>query len=894
MTRRRRALQHLDQDLRDHIEQETADNIALGLPPDEARRRALVRFGNVAVTMEDTRAVWSWRWLDELRQDLRYTIRTLARTPGFAVVVILTLALGIGANTAIFSLFNAIMLRTLPLPSSQALQFVAQGGDRFTPGSNYPYFERIRGRTDLFAGATMYTPNNVKVSTGEGFETARAQYAGGSYHAVIGVPIVLGRGFVAEDDRGSTEPRVAVISDGYWARKFGRDPQVLGKTLSINGRSIAIVGVTAAGFEGLDPGSRTDVTLPFSLRALDNHDFLTDHGMWSDSPIVVRLKPGVSPEQASAAMDALFQQFLSEPPNAWLKTIDGWSRVRASLIPANRGTGDLRREYARSLQVLLAMVAVVLLISCANIANLLVARGTARAKEMAVRLSIGASRARLVRQLLTESLLLAAIGGAGAYLLARLGVSAIATMVAAGPNPIQLDLQPDAGVLLFTIVMSVLTGILFGLAPALASTRVSLAPALKTSGAATGPSSASSRRRWGARQLLVAMQMAFCVLLVAGAGLLTRTLRNLETRDGGFDRSRVLLFSLDSRGTGFKADEMPQLCDALIDRLKSRGDVLSGSCSRNIPANARGNARPLDVPGAPERPTNARFVMTNMISPAYFSTLGIHLLAGRAFDEHDTTTAQRVAVINRATARYFFGDANPIGREVHFYRQDERLDVLTAKPMTIVGLVEDTLQRSLRDEQSTRMIYTPLTQLLEPEGMLTVALRTREDPLTLAASVRPAARDLNGNVVVENIRTMDQQIGEMLVRERLLAMLSSAFGALALLLSCIGLYGVVSYDVTRNLRSLGIRVALGAQRGSVLRHVVGKALSVSSIGVVVGMSATLAVTQWLASLLFGITARDPLTLTAAAGLLLLTTLLASYLPARRAARVDPVTVLRME
>jgi predicted permease len=505
---------------------------------------------------------------------------------------------------------------------------------------------------------------------------------------------------------------------------------------------------------------------------------------------------------------------------------------------------------------------------------------------MAVRLSIGASRLRLVRQLLTESLLLAAIGGVCGFLLARLGISVIATIVTAGPSPIQLDLQPDAGVLLFTIAMSLLTGILFGLAPALAATRVSLAPALKTSGATSGSSPA--RRRWGGRQLLVAMQMALCVLLVAGAGLLTRTLSNLQTQESGFDRSRVLLFSLDSRGTGVKADEMPPLCEALIDRLTGRGgDVLSGSCSRNIPANTRGNARPLDVPGAPERPMNARYVFTNMISPAYFRTLGIRLLAGRAFDAHDTAAAQRVAVINRATARYFFGDANPIGREVHFYRQDD-------KPMTVVGLVEDTIQRSMRDDQPTRIIYTPLSQLTDPEGMLTVALRTREDPLTLAATVRPAVRDLNANVVVDYIRSMDQQIGEMLVRERLLAMLSSAFGVLALLLSCIGLYGVVSYDVTRSLRELGIRVALGAQRGSVLRHVVGKALSVSSLGVIVGIAATLIVTQWLASLLFGINARDPLTLAGAAGLLLLTTLLASWLPARRAARVDPVTVLRMD
>jgi predicted permease len=879
----RRALDGLDQDIRDHLARETEDNIARGLTPEEARRQAMLRFGNVALTMEDTRAVWVGPWLDELRQDLRYAFRTLGKNPGFTTIVVLTLALGIGVNTAIFSLFNAIMLRTLPIQAPEALQFVAHGtGDRVGPGSNYPYFERIQARSDLFEGATTYLRKSFKVSAGDGVESARGQFAGGSYHAVVGVPIVLGRGFMSDRDRGGADPHVAVISDGYWARKFGRDPQAVGRTLVIDGESIAIIGVTAPGFEGLDPGSRVDITLPLALRAMTSPDFLADHGTWmGDMPIAVRLKPGVTSAQAASAVDTLFQQYIAEPDNTWLTKMPGWTQIRATLVPANRGTSGLRRQYAGSLQVLLAMVAVVLLIGCANVANLLVARGSARAKEVAVRLSIGASRRRLVRQFLTESLLLAIIGGIGGFALAQMGVATIAAMVGGGANPIVLDLQPDAGVLVFTIIVSLLTGILFGLAPALGATRVNLTPALKAGAA----SPRAARGRWPARQLLVGVQIALCVLLVAGAGLLTRTLRNLETRDGGFDRGRVLLFSLDASGTAFKAEQLPPLCEALLERLTSRGDVLSGSCSRNIPVNSRGNARPLDVPGAPPQPQNARVVFTNMVTPGYFRTLGVSVLNGRVFDAHDSATSEKVTVINRSTARFFFGGENPIGRQVHFFQDSNQ--------MTVVGVVEDTVQRSLRDEPPM-IVYTPLTQLIEPEPTLTVALRTRAEPMMLAAAVRPELRALNGAAVIDYIRTMDQQIGETLVRERLLAMLSSAFGILALVLSCVGLYGVVSYDVTRDIRDLGIRLALGAQRGDVLRHVVGKALSVSSLGVLAGIAAALGVTQLLASLLFGIAARDPLTLTAAAALLLLTTLAASYLPARRAARVDPVVVLRME
>jgi predicted permease len=884
MWRRRRALERLDQDIRDHIERETQDYIDRGLPPDEAHRRAMLAFGNVALTKEDARAVWLRPWLEQTRQDLRYALRMLRRTPGFTTIVVLTLALGIGANTTIFSLFEAVMMRTLAIHAPEELYVVAHGARRAVPGSNYPYFERIRGRTDIFAGVTAYLRNgSVKVATANGIETAPSLIVSGNYYAVLGVPMALGRGFSSEDDRGGAETLVAVISDGYWSRKFGRDPAVLGRTLSIDGRPTTLVGVTAPGFAGLDPGTGPDITLPMAVRTLDAPHFLTSHETWyGDMPILARLQPGVTDAQAAAVVDAVFQQYRSEPDNTWLFRNASGPPVRASLMPAGRGTTGLRDEYATSLQLLMAMVGVVLLIGCANVANLLLARGHARAKEVAVRMSIGAGRLRLIRQFLTESMLLALLGGALGFALARMGIDAIGALVGSGPNPIQLDLHPNATVLTFTIVISVLTGMLFGLAPAVGCTRVNLSPGLKASGTAM----ARPGRRWSTRQVLVAAQIALCVLLVSGATLLARTLWNLEKRENGFNRHNLLLFSLDARRTGFPVEQVPALCDALIDRFVQRGGVTSGSCSRNIPVNSRGNARPLDVPGAAPHPLNERFVFMNMVTPEYFRTFGIGVAGGRVFDARDSANGERVAVVNRALVRFFFGADNPVGRTIHFYNDDGR-------PMTIVGVVDDATQRSLREE-APMTVYTPLAQLREPEALVTMALRTEQDPLAVAVSVRGEVRAASPDVVVDYIRSMEQQIGTVLVRERLVAMLSSAFGMLALVLSCIGLYGVVSYEVTRSLRDLGVRMALGAQRVDVIWQVLRSGLAVSSIGVVAGVAAAIAATGLLSTLLFGITARDPVTLAGAAVLLMLTTLAASFLPARRASRIDPVLVLRAE
>jgi predicted permease len=505
---------------------------------------------------------------------------------------------------------------------------------------------------------------------------------------------------------------------------------------------------------------------------------------------------------------------------------------------------------------------------------------------VALRLSIGANRARVVRQLLVESLELSVLAGAVGLLLARGGLGAISALLALGENPILLNVQPNAIVLAFTIGVSLLTGVSFGLAPAFRVTGVDLTNALKS------PSASGKRLRRGlsSSQALVSGQIALCVLLVAAAGLLARTLFSLETRDGGFQRDNVLMFTADVDGTPFPAEQMPRFCDDLIDRLTNRFGLLAGSCSTSVPVNTRGNARPLAVPGAPQRSLEDSLVFMNRISPAYFRAHGIGVAEGRAFSLEDVQGSERVAVISRSAARAFFGEASPLGRRVHF-RDAEEL-------MTIVGVVEDATQWSLRDDPF-RTVYTPLTQLLEPEATLIVSLRTSGDPRELAADVRAEVAALDSDVIVDYVRTMDEQIAGTLVRERVLAMISSAFGLLALILSCVGLYGVIAYDVSRRARDLGIRIALGGQRADMLGRVLGSAAAVSGLGVVIGLIATLAALRALpdemvSDLLFEIDPRDPLTLGGAVVLIVATSLLASYLPARRASGIDPATVLRTE
>lgn len=820
--------------------------------------------------------------LDSLRQDVGHASRSLRRAPGFTAAAIITLALGIGANTAIFGIMDAVLLRQIPVSHPEQLYFLAHGiGDNPLLSSNYPLLERYRTLGHVFSGITAYTVQQFKISSAAGSELVDGQFVAGNYHGVLGVPFLLGRGFSAEADRPTATSLVAVISEPYWSRRFDRDPDVVGKPLIVQGKTVTIVGVTAAAFHGLRPGTRFDVTLPLALRAIDEPGFLTMHDTWMGLNMVARLRPGVSETRALNDVDAVFQQYMSEPEQAWLRRIGGRAaddfRV-ARLVPAGKGSGALRRQYDRSLRVLMAMVGVFLLIAAANVANLTLVQASARAREVAIRMSVGASRWRLVRQFLTESVLLAACGGAVGLLVSLWGTTAIVSLFSVRQTPVVLDMEPGGRMLMFTTALSALTGVVFGILPALRATREDAAPALKEGSA----SATAGPRRLAAGKTLAVCQIALCALLLAGTGLFVRTLRNLETVDAGFQKDNVLLFYLDTRGTNSRVFD---LYAGLLDRLKALPGVGGVSFSTASPLATDSEGRVIEIPGLPAA-AEPRGAVNNRVTPDYFPTLDISIVRGRALTAADSATAPRVAVINETMARAYFGASDPLGRGFTFWgRPDE--------PVTIVGVARDIRHSNLRDP-APRMIYVPLAQAEDPPALLTAAIRTESPPRSIEAAVRRTIAAYNSDLLVSYVRTMEEQMNASLVRERVLAMLSTSFGVLALLLACVGLYGVMSYGVARRTREIGIRIALGAQRAAVLREVLLDTLAVCIAGLILGLMATAAAAHLISAFLFGLSPRDPLTVLAVAAVLVVTTLVAGYLPARRAAGVDPIRALRME
>ena len=818
--------------------------------------------------------------LDTLIQDVTYGVRSLRRTPGFLAATIATLALGIGANTAIFSLINAVLFRTLPVRAPQELYFVAHGvgGDQIGTMSNYPWFERVRSHDEVFAAVTAYNIRDFKVASDQGAQRVYGQYASGNYHAVIGAPLALGRGFTSEDDRAVTNSPIAVISDSFWTRRFARDPQVIGQTLLVGGRPVTVVGVTAAGFEGMAPGRPIDITLPLSMRIRDEPEFLTELDSWTSMPLVVRLKPGVDVRQAQAVIETAFREHVSQPGIGFARTPFGPRTAR--LQSAANGQDRLRNDYRIPLTVLMGMVGAVLLLACVNVANLLVVRATGRAREVAVRMAVGATRRRLVRQFLTESLMLAVAGGALGVLLAGWGTRFVSMLFLENQNPIAIDVQPDGTVLLFAAGISLLTGLAFGSIPAFRATLVSLTPALKQSIGAT-----ASRRSSG-RKVLVAIQIAVSVVLVFGAALLVRTQRNLQNVNGGFETENVLVFLLDARDTTFPLERMTTLCTDTLARLRRQMPAVAAACSTMSPVDTAIEGRVLGIPAPPPGP-GANRVFANTVTPEYFDTFGIRLVRGRLFTSQDTAASPRVAVINESVAKAFFGDSDPVGKQIGFGSRPD-----AARTLTVVGVVRDA-RHALR-EIPPKMVYQPLDQSLEPPEALTAAVRTTGDPAALAALVRQEVRARSSDVAVMWVRTMRQQIAAATTSERLLATLSTAFAVLALLLACIGLYGVISYDVASHTREIGIRLALGAERFAVLADVLRPTLTVIGVGLALGLLGALLISSLVERLLFGLTSRDPLTLAATAVALGGAASVAGYLPARRASRIDPAVALRTE
>ncbi len=885
----------LEEEMRFHLEMKAEENLAASVSPEEARYAAQRQFGNQTLLWEESRDMWAVRSIDTLCQDLRYGIRLLIKHKGFTTVAALSLALGIGANTAIFSLINAASLRMLPVPNPERLVVLAVAGQRGEAGSfSYPLYEQFRDRTKSFSGILASGGGNrsrmvVSEPGGAGQnESVQTERVSGNFFSVLGVTAIRGRTLTDDDDRPGAPRPVAVISYGFWQRRFGLDPAVVGKNIALNDVPFTIIGVTPPGFFGFEVGKNPDLWWPLQMTPQvypANQSWNQPGSSWLR--LMGRLRPDRGQAQAMAELDFIFQQALAERAQAQAARLGStWTETerrnfldrRIALRSGSAGWTELRQQFRQPLLILLAVVGLVLLIACANVANLLLARAAARQKEITARLALGASRLRLVRQLLTESALLAMIGGAlgliFAYWSARLLLSYLP-----GHETLSLNLDLDARVLGFTMTVSLLTGILFGLAPALRATRLDLTSALKdqTGGARIGQS------RLPLNKILVVTQVALSLFLLIGAGLFVRSLQKLRGLDLGFDRENVVLFSLDL-GTGYDAARATNLFRRLLERLETLPGTRSASLSSYglLSNNYWGDK--VIAQGYTPRPDEDLTCHGQIIGPRFFETMGIPLLLGRDFSSQDDQL-RRVAIINQAMARDFFPNENPIGKRFSIIGQ-------TDQPIEIVGVVKDAKYQTLR-ERAPRTFYLPFFQQLGASDT-TFELRTFIQPAGLAESIRRVALELDPKLQIIGLRKMNDVVDSALTQERFVAQLAGFFSLFALLLAAIGLYGVMSYTVSHRISEIGIRMALGAQAVDVIKLVMRETALLVGIGVIIGLGAALAFTRLISSLLFDLTPTDPLTIALASLLMIASAALAGFLPARRACRVDPMIALRYE
>src|SRR5262245_16067246 len=822
---------------------------------------------------------------DEMFQDVRFGVRMLLKHKVFTTVAALSLALGIGANTAIFSLIDAALLKSLPVRDPAQLYLIAHAGERgVTDANNFPLFERIRDHSRSFSGVMAFNPNRWKVTLDGETELVSGQVVTGDYFSVLGVNAALGRALTVEDDKIPKGHPVAVISHAYWRRRFGQDPGVLGKTITINLTPFTIVGVTSPEFFGLQTGRSTEILVPMAMHPLvGSGASLSDRGFWWNLPIVGRLKPGVSIEQARAELEVIHRRFLAESGMKPERQRDSFARVE--LAPARNGMAELRKEFSSPLQALMAMVALALLIACANIANLLLSRAAARRKEISIRLALGASRVRLVRQLLTESVLLALLGGAFGLFLARWAAQFLVNFIPPKGVPLTLQFSLDARILCFTAAVSLLTGILFGIAPALRATKGDLNAALKDSARSLG----GRQTRLGLGNALIVFQIALSLLLLIGAGLFVRSLQKLRQVETGFNsQNHILLFSIDCYGTAYKGAKLAALHQELLGRMNALPGVRSASLSTASPvAGVDGASRIFLTGSAPDRSTREdEEVGVNVVGPKYFETMGIPLAAGRDLLPQDNEQAPRVAVVSENMARHYFPDENPLGKHFSFGAAPQ------SDQYEIIGVVKDAKFGSLRKE-NMRIVYLSHQQSWTRPS-INFALRTDGDPANLIAAVRHEIQSVGTDITVTKLKTLAAQVDESLAKERLVATLSGFFGLLALLLACIGVYGLLSYAVTRRTNEIGIRMALGARAGDVFKLVMREMMLLVLIGVTLGLGAAATTTRLISSLLFGLTANDPMTMALAALSLTAVAAFAGCLPALRAARVDPLVALRHE
>ncbi len=880
--RRKQMEEELEKELRFHLEQHTTDLIRRGCHPEEARRQARFDLGGPEQVKEECRDARGTQWLDNLVQDLRYAIRALRSGPGFAAVAILSLALGIGANTAIFSLVNSVILKYLPVNHPEQLVQVVDG----SKDGEYtnPIWEQLRHHQDVFSGAFAYSADRFNLAKGGEARYARGNLVSGDYFSTLGLHAILGRTLTVFDDKRGCAA-TAVLSYDFWQRENGASPDVLRQAISLDGHPFQILGVLQPGFSGIEVGRGVDVYIPICADPIIHPDYARlDGRSWWWLSIVARPKPGLSTEQVRARLKVLAPPIYAAtvPPNFSASDKAEYVKTTFMTEPASNGLSSIRAQYQRALWTLMVVAGVVLLIACANVANLLLARAAMRQKEVAIRMAVGASRSRLIRQLLTESLLLSFAGAGLGILFAQWGARVLVRLLST-TSPVSLDLTIDLRVLGFTIAVAILTGILFGMAPAWKGVRVDPQMAMK----ANARGVVAAQTHFGLGKSLVVVQVALSTVLVGGAGLLLNTFLKLTTIDAGFDADHILLVNVDLRNANYPKERRTAGFDEMLDHLRAVPGVRSVSASNLTPVSCQGWNTLVEADGFVAKSRRDAFSWMNRVSPGYFETLGTPFLSGRDFNNHDTLGSPSVAIVDEAMAQKFLGGSEKaVGRTF----------VSKAGPnqttIQVIGVVKNTKYRNLRDD-SPPIIYVAQSQDPSPGVTKSFELRVAGPPPSVVSAVKESLAQVNPDIMI-NFRTLTTQVEETLTRERLLATLSGFFGGLALLLATIGLYGVMSYNVARRRGEIGIRMALGAQQTRVLSMVLKEVAFLIAIGLTVGLGATLATTRFVASFLYGVKPNDPWTLTLAAAVLALAAAMAGFLPARRASNLDPVTALREE
>jgi predicted permease len=870
----------IDREMAFHLDERVDELVARGMKREDAELEARRRFGNRTHQKELTRERDLFGWLDTLIGDVRYALRSLRSTPAFTLVAILSLALGIGANTAIFSILNALMLKSLPVSHPDELVAVERGehGDSFTN----PLWEAVRNHQDVFNGAFAFGPEQFSLTSGGEARRVQGVYVSGDFFSTLGVATIVGRPIVKSDDaRGC--PGVAVLSYGYWNDAYDADPNVIGHTIPLNTHTFTIIGVTKPGFFGVSVGERPQIYVPLCSEALiyGANSSLDDRSMWF-LQVIGRLKPGVRLAQANARLGALSPAIDSEtaPNGAPAKSLSAYLTAKLNVEPAARGFSDLRTTYKKGLYILMLIVALVLFIACANVVNLLLARAAVRQREMAVRLALGAGRGRLARQMLAESLLLSSAGALLGGLLAVWSARGFVALLSRSNHVISLDLGIDGRMLAFTAAVCVGTGLLFGLAPAWRAGRVDPQLAMKAQGRGVADG------RLVATKSLVVGQVALSLALITGAVLLLASWRNLATIDPGFRRDHVLLVSADIAHTETPSDLRSAIFTQSLERLRAVPTVVAAGAAEITPVSGSGWNTSVKADGYVPSSDKEAMSWQNAVTQGYFDALGVRRIAGRDFDASDTRTARPVAIVDEAMARKYFHTVNAVGKRFQVGKGNG------GPLIEVVGVVADTKYRSLRDSAQS-IIYYPVSQQPAGTQRLTFVIRTKGPAVDVIPAAKAAIAEVKPTATLD-ITPLERQLSESLALPRAIGALSGVFGGLAVILAAIGLYGLMAYSVARRRNEIGVRIALGAGRSRIVRMVLGDVGRIVAVGVAIGLGLSYSGRKLVVGFLYGVAADDIRTLLGSAALLTAIALLAAALPTWRAASLDPVATLREE